>query len=411
MKKFSLGCLALLVMVIGLNSAHAQLDDTEDAILYVDFEDGVIPEELQFSDAWELIPETIDDEEYQVMSAQLGRDSDEGFIFYPPEGTTGNYSFEMRLQLSRPESFSIYTRLDGEQPCDGGYTFDYAGGYNTGAIYRFMGGPNCELDRLTTNKLIPLIPLAWYTMRVDVNGNTISFYVNDTEMVTVDDSRHTTGAIGFRVTNELNTTVQIDYVAMLPLGDSTDQADGDSSTSTTLTLENYNAQNWQDTIAELEALELIPTEGGALLFRENYVFVRAGTGYIPLARNARLQDVVISATISTEISGEDVCAILFRFLPSEQLATIVELQAEETLMLDDNSTIAIEDVDWKAFDIAAENHVLIVAIGERIQVFLNGVLTLEADNMPLREGSFGLGLFGDNDSSCEATPFWVYRYQ
>jgi|GEM_PF-2347645 len=446
MKKIGMMSLIIFILALGVSVGYAQPTDTDNAILFADFKDGTIPEDLNLSDIWQVVPQTIDGEARQVIFAEVTEQTGiEGFLFSPPDNSTGDYSFEIKMRFDRSPDFSMYTRLDGDSICDGGYTFDYFSSNAASALYRFTGGDDCDLERLSDDAAFDILPEVWFTVRVDLQGSAINIYVDDEEIIAAQDANHTSGVIGFRIFEP--TLVEVDYVTLLPLeatatgmggtmgnagesgsgglggsvaGGGTGDTAGTQTTATPITptqtvvtLENHNAQNWQDTIAELESLNLIPTDGGALLFRENFVFARGGSGYVPLARSSQLQDVVISANISSTISAEDSCAIMFRFLQQSgsNLVSYVELRGDGSLGLADTSETTYADLVPDAIDTTAENHILIVAIGADVLVFLNGRLTLQSDAMALRDGSFGLSLFGGNSSDCEAEPFWVYRYQ
>jgi len=409
MKNFSLLSIIVLLIILGVSSAYAQPNDTETVIFFVDFEDGTIPNELSLSDIWQVTPQTIDDEARQVLSGQVTEDGgSELLMFSPPNGTTGNYSLETKIRFDDWPSFSLYVRLDDNFLCDGGYLFDYYGDSRTGSLGRIIGNDDCESEQLTESTEMFIIPQFWHILRVDVLDSKITFYLDNREVLSAEDDSYTLGDVGLHLFD--SALVEIDYINLIAL-ETNKVAATNETTQSQNTLENYNAQNWQDTITELESLELIPTEGGALLFRENYVFARDGNGYVPLAFGSQLQDVVISATVSVDISNRDVCSIMFRLIESERVFSYVELQADESLWLGDITKVLPDDIEFNAFDATAENHILIVAIGETVRVFLNGELTLESDEMPTRDGFFGLGLISENSSMCEVSPYWVYRYR
>lgn len=190
----------------------------------------------------------------------------------------------------------------------------------------------------------------------------------------------------------------------------------------TTALKDYDS-GYQDTVAELLALKLIP-KGGTLLFEEDYAwFEGQGAFYTPLARNSPYTNFVMSGELTYHPSGGEgfeTCTLGMRVVWSGGSTS----QYVDVGYYDDVSDQPGSDVFfWSIVDNEAENsavsetkyditepHVFtIVAIDDALTVFVDGEMVFDQLEITKATGTWGIGLTGQGTSAkCEGRDIWVY---
>jgi hypothetical protein len=189
-----------------------------------------------------------------------------------------------------------------------------------------------------------------------------------------------------------------------------------SSSATTLTQHN---SGWQSAVRELQGAGIIP-EGGTLVFEENRVFGNAvGSGFVPLAANARFNDVVIAGTVvfdsnTTEFESCGMLAratgntnrlndFLFVGLGNDNTAFVLDTELPE------DESVAV--ISPPGLDSTTPQHFLAVVVDDTINVYLNGELAIRNFPVTDRNGFYALYLFSNSDTvtDCQVNDMWVYR--
>ena len=187
-------------------------------------------------------------------------------------------------------------------------------------------------------------------------------------------------------------------------------------------LENYNA-TWQEAVAELESLGLIAA-GGELIFRENRAFFSGqGSWFTPLAERAPRTDVVMAGDLRYTASGDDGlfetenCALMSRIVTEgntavQYLDVGVDSDGEVYYFDRFGSGFNVHSgyQSLPDFDFSESHHFLVLALDDRLTVFVDGEMVFENRQIDERSGSYGITLIGYGPAAfCEATNIWAYE--
>ncbi|MCS7260123.1 MAG: DUF1080 domain-containing protein [Anaerolineae bacterium] len=157
---------------------------------------------------------TIVNGNWRNENGQLCGGGREGRIFVPLSAR--NYVINVRMALLRQgNGYGIYFRATNFDRVDG-YTFQYDPGYSSGAFLfrKWVRG----------NELAPFARTSapgynWHNVarqiRIEVNGNTFTAYVDGQRVLTGSDSTYTHGGVGFRTWDA--TQVCFDDLSVDPL--------------------------------------------------------------------------------------------------------------------------------------------------------------------------------------------------
>jgi transcriptional regulator with XRE-family HTH domain len=107
-----------------------------------------------------------------------------------------DYSFQTDVIFKRGRYEQIYmvVRNQGRVHNCTGYRI---GGNRLGvSIFRFDPKTSCQGELLAENLKFPLVPGRWYTMRIDVHGSDIRYYIDNELVLEANDSKYPTGGIG-----------------------------------------------------------------------------------------------------------------------------------------------------------------------------------------------------------------------
>jgi hypothetical protein len=185
------------------------------------------------------------------------------------------------------------------------------------------------------------------------------------------------------------------------------------------TLENHDADDWRNAIAELQDIGLIGT-GGTLVFNERTAFFNGqGSFYTPLARNSPFRDIVMAAEIDYTASNAlelETCAIMAGVQTNGGSTTNTYLEigftnAQDFYVLDlvNGEAMTIE-VLQENVNLNVPHHVLAVIQDGLITVYLDGELIADAIPMEERAGTYGIALSGKGvGASCRGNNIWVYQ--
>lgn len=191
------------------------------------------------------------------------------------------------------------------------------------------------------------------------------------------------------------------------------------SSSTVSSLNDFD-EDWETVIAELEAEKIIGA-GGALIFEEDYAFFSGqGNWFTALARNRPNTDIVMGAEItyrSGSSSDYESCSILARIVTDAQgsATKYLEVGIDNTnaLFYFDRFGTGQEDFNTGVLPAQLTNltdpiHVLFIASGDVLKVYINGQPVLNEGFIEERSGSFGIALRGKGPNArCEGRNIWA----
>lgn len=193
----------------------------------------------------------------------------------------------------------------------------------------------------------------------------------------------------------------------------------EAAAATVESLSDY-AGDYEDAIAELQSVGLIP-EGGDRIFEEDYAFFSgSGSWFTPLARTSPETNVVMAGELSLRQGSEDeieFCTLTSRIVTDRagDATTYLDvgLTTDGGLLVVDRS---IEEADPTTLefaelglDISEPHHLLFMVIGEELTVYVDGQLVFDKLAVVERRGTYGISLIGRGPNAlCEGRDIWAY---
>ncbi len=246
----------------------------------------------------------------------------------------------------------------------------------------------------------------------------LALFVNDELVLEAEDDTFAGGTVGLSATiYEPETTMKAAF-DNLEVFATTGDAGGDlKDPQVAQTLTQHDA-GWTEAVAELEQLGLIGS-GGTLIFNEPLAFFDGtGSWFQALARNTSNRDVVMAATLDFTIGDPleyEACGLLARIVTdgSDSIGTFLEVgftNLGQVYWLDRRGD-AGGDTDFLGLglNLGMPHHILFIAQGDLLSVYIDGELVFEDVPIESRSGSFGIALVGAGETSrCEGTDVWAY---
>jgi hypothetical protein len=190
-------------------------------------------------------------------------------------------------------------------------------------------------------------------------------------------------------------------------------------TATPINTELLRSGSYQEIIAELQSLEIIP-QGGSIVYQTQYAFYDGqGANYTPLAAYQPHTNVVVAGELSFRPGESDelqLCMIGSRM-------TEVASQAMEFLFvgIDDQGDVLFIDrtqdrrVPETAFaltdlNLDVSHEFLIIVYQDELALYVDGERVLQSEALNVREGTYGIALASDGfGGRCEVRDFWIYE--
>ncbi len=184
----------------------------------------------------------------------------------------------------------------------------------------------------------------------------------------------------------------------------------------------HYAGPWQQTVAELEAAGAIPA-GGRLLFLSSAPYTvgqAADASYVPLGNPRPAQDVIVAGElrfVPVEEGGYQACFLGAR-LTYHAGEAVVRAYLEAGL----NSVSQVYYIDSTGDPATSQSavqplllgesphHLLLLALGDRLAVYLDGQRIFAGVSVEVRTGIAGLGVITSAPATrCEGQNLWVYE--
>ncbi len=252
-----------------------------------------------------------------------------------------------------------------------------------------------------------------------MDGDTFTFYVNGETLDTVRADTHaTSGGVALSMGTVDRQTVfpVVAFDNLLVTAPLTVAEEEEASVGANLTA--WEASDSAPLIAELAALGLIP-EGGrqVMLVPDSFTTVsRPGMQMLPLGQGRTQTDFVLGATVSMESdSAENACGLFFRRADESRYSLafvdglgglgVAEWQT-------DRFDPAFYGMDTGEFAGLTRVRLLVVGIGERVRVYLNGQLAAARSNPPL-QGGVGIAALSYNGRpvNCQFDNTWLWTWE
>lgn len=274
---------------------------------------------------------------------------------------------------------------------------------------------DCKFDTLVTSPFDFRLN-QWTDVSLRVQGTHLGAWINGQEVLTAESEVYPQGAPmlmlpGFALNGAVS-RVEIESIAVSPLEPILDATQ----------LVNY-AGSYQQVIAELQQLGVVP-EGGSLIFQEDHAYLSGmGSYFTYLASTRPHTDVVLAATLNFEPgrgAGEYLeCGISVRvnFDDQEAYAYLDAAISREGVVFAGDF---VEGADWYAdlfevkfmtVDTSEPHQLIMVAMDDRLTVYLDGQRVINSQPVQSRSGTYGIWLSTDiGQSLCEGTDIWAYTF-
>lgn len=157
--------------------------------------------------------------------------------------------------------------------------------------------------------------------------------------------------------------------------------------------------------------------GNAFLFGEDYAFIGAsGATFTSLGRNRNRTDVVMAGELRFNAQSDEYeqCGLLLRVddsLDPVQSFLLVGFDSEGNLIIQNNSDDDENTFDSVQLDVDLDDpqHLIMIARGDTLDIYVNGELTLTDYEIYEVRGIYGVAQLTDSTSSeCEVRDIWVY---
>ncbi len=244
----------------------------------------------------------------------------------------------------------------------------------------------------------------------------VTIYADGELVIEEDDLSVREGVVGLFRTEETDCDADDVWVWEIENSGSNNSSSSSSSSSDLPEeIDDYDGAS-EDVIDQLIDAGILGS-GNAFLFGEDYTFIGAsGSTFFPLGRGRNRTDVVLGGelTFNAQSSDYEQCGLMLRLDdtrdPTEDFL-IVGIDSDGDLFMRNNSSSEDVIIDYVTLglDVGDPHHLIMIARGETLAVYVNGELVLEDFEIYEERGIFGIGQFTDSLSSeCTGRNIWVY---
>jgi hypothetical protein len=403
MKATLVWLITVLLVLAGMGTLAAQ----EGEILFeADFEDGRVPRGMLLSDGWEVVSVGVNGGQENILRGTSTKASELWSL--EAQETWTDYALTMDVLFTGNGSFGIGIRHNGQgDNCPDSYAVLFSAEDDLFALANFV---NCQPVILLSHPADDFPLDTWVSLTMTAVGNHISVEIDGDEVLSANDNTHTEGEVYVTISGM---AAEIDNVRVTQLtggkplaGDPTSLTDYDGTPA--------------EAIAELQALGVVP-EGGRLLFQEPIAFFEgSGNWFTPMAQSSRNTDMVMAGDLIFTSDNTDTyesCSLSSRIRVDNRGKGV---QALDVNIFNDGTLVVLDFVSEElanqyvlplGLDLDETNHLLIIAIGETLTLYVNGERVLDEAEVTEQSGFYGIGLRAESGRSrCEGHDIWVYVF-
>jgi hypothetical protein len=376
-----------------------------------DFEGGSFSDRILPSDRWELGRARRDSQRVGVLR---GTSEDRESLSFPYSDSWGPYTLELvaRFDGSGAFQFSSHANLYVDD-CLTGHSFSFVAADES--LLATSTDQECDQDKVFEEEG-SIETDEWYVLMFFVSNEGFAVALDGELLFNEETDRVPNGVLTLNLLEGMS--MEIDSLSVLSGLDGLESGDKLGSLGA-ITLRDHDAR-YQDAVAELIDLGLIPQQG-RLLFQEDYVFFTGSGGwFIPLAEGSPRRNVVMAAELTFTASSPrteeaESCALSSR-ITRDSRGRVDEyldvlLLSDGEISVDDVGTGRLQNRYDLDLDLSYDRpyHLLYIVQDETITVFIDGELVMEESPVTDRSGFFGLSLFGKSaEARCEGRNLWVY---
>lgn len=376
---------------------------------------STLPDELALYDQAE---EALEGDIVESDGDSVLRIKAEGYQYlYFTDNSLTDYALEVDLTLH--SGIVVLTARSGDGFC-AGYDF----GVNPAEDFGYLQATDENCDTVTLDNAVNL-GLAYgepFTLRIEAIGSEISASVNGEVVMAGTDNSHTQGypVLFIFADEDSKDEALVDISAFRVLTPGTNANTTATTTGAAETLTQYGGAS-ANAIAELQSLGLVPA-GGTLIFHEPQAYFEGdGMWFQPLATSAPHTNIVMAGELEVTFASDseyEACTLMARVVSVNN--TAVE---ELNVGLDSDGDIILYDrvdesedfgmIDYTSLDGSLEDnhHILMIVMGDRMTVYVDGQRMFENLQVEERAGTYGVGLVsGSGESRCQANNIWVYSF-
>jgi hypothetical protein len=321
-----------------------------------------------------------------------------------------DYGLDVRLRLVAG-SVSLHVRAS-EDACSS-YAFTIWSDLDLIALS--VADADCKLETLTSSS-VDFTLNQTTDVGLRIQGTQLTALIDGEEVLSAESEVYAQGAPmlmlpGFSQ-NGATTRVEIESIVVSPLDPILDAAQ----------LDDYEA-SYREVIAQLQQRGVVP-EGGSLIFQEDHAYLSGmGSYFTYLASNRPHTDVVLAATLYFEPGSGDgeyvICGISVRVNSDDQgayeyLDAAIDNQgivfAGDWREGADNYSDVFE-VKFMTVDPTEPHHILLIALDDRVTLYLDGLRVIDNEPVQSRSGAYGIWMATDiAQTLCEGTDIWGYTF-
>lgn len=185
-------------------------------------------------------------------------------------------------------------------------------------------------------------------------------------------------------------------------------------------LQDYD-KDWSSAVTELQETGMIP-RGGSLIFEEDYAFLSGHGDYlVSLGRDKPETDIIMGGELTYRVGTKndyENCVLMSRIVPqsgSDRIHSLeIGLDNEQAIIFFDRFGPGDIHVNYDYINAGVNldmpHHFLILALDNRLTVYLDGQMVINDFEIDERSGFYGIGLSGRGaDARCEGRNIWVYE--
>jgi hypothetical protein len=389
----------LLAVLLPMPTTTAQ--DIE-ILFEADFEDGQIPAALNPVGDWQVVDSLIEGVgEVKVLRGTVREIAQ--VVTIPAAADWENYAWEMRIKISGNGDIYLNSRFDLDNAnCLTGFVMSLIlpeDRFRLDAV-----SSDCNEETLDTVERSALPLNEWINLRIETVDGRVAIFVNNEPLLEGRGHVPRCGVAAFFLFNGASADIDsMRVTGLLP-----------EPFVGSMNLSNFEGRPAQ-IVEELQTLGLVP-EGGRQVFNEPYSYFQGAVNrFYPLATAANNTNIVMGGELSFRVGNPDVietCSLLSR-VGADGGSLTVQLVNEGSVLVVDRGTSGPPTVEAQeiGLDLTQPHRLLIVAIEDKVNVFVDGQLVIEDMTVEVRSGSFGLGLNGKaRNALCEGHNLWVYQF-
>lgn len=406
-----------LLIALSLFGGRFAVAQDADLLFEVDFSTDALPPALSLSDGWGLSGES---ENVRVLYTEVHGETEPQILALETGADWADYRVELLVNFSDDADFLMALRYDiSNTACLSGYLLSVSAPLGDALLE--ASAPDCSSELLLQSGVAGFNLGQWSIITYQVVGETVNLFINGAPYLVGTAPAAESGTFALFM---LGGAVEIASLSVSPAVSADvvlDIPPPPPPVAPIPNLTDYNA-GYQAAIAELQSLDLLPS-GGRRLAEVNQVIFVEGAGYRfqAFSSDRPANNLVIGGRLIADFNGAadsyESCALGVRIEAIGRGAVVgildLALFSDGAVTLSDaNNSAIFNSVELPLeLDTSQALDFLLIAIGERATLFLNGEPVIVDMPITQRGGGYGIGLRSESTRSrCEGRSIWIYSF-